>query len=51
MEARIIKLAKGVFAVEYRFSPTSAWQTLNKEFRTRPKAQAYIYGRFKIWVA
>lgn len=50
MEARIVKLAKGVFAVEYRFSANSPWQVVNKEFTTRPKASAYIYGRFKIWV-
>ena len=50
VEARIVKLDKNCFAVEYRWTKYSGWATVNKEFRTRVKASQYIYGRFGLTV-
>lgn len=40
MIAKIVKLEKGVFVVEYKN------QIIDKTFRTRPKAEEYIRKHF-----
>lgn len=50
MKTRIVKLEKGVFAIEYqKWSPWASkapWITVNKTFRTRPRAEEYIRKHF-----
>lgn len=48
MVTRIVKLEKGVFAIEYKRAAFSwlRWQTIDKTFRTKPKAEEYIRKHF-----
>lgn len=41
-QARIVKIEKGVFFVEYKTSPWGDWKTIDKKFSTRTKAKLYI---------
>jgi hypothetical protein len=49
MEARVVKVAHGCWAIETRFTQYSKWITLNKEFPSSQKAKEYAYGRFGVW--
>lgn len=44
MKTRIVKLEKGVFCVEYKRLDFSwlPWKTVDKTFKTKPKAEEYI---------
>lgn len=50
MITRIVKLEKGVFCIEYKkWSPWASkapWKTVDKTFRTKPKAEEYIRKHF-----
>lgn len=48
MITRIVKLEKGVFAIEYKKVNFSwyPWETVAKTFRTKPKAEEYIRKHF-----
>ena len=43
-ETRIVKIEKGLFMVEFRDKSTrfAEWKIVNKEFKTRTKAEQYI---------
>ncbi len=48
MTTRIVKIEKGVFAIEYKrinffWFP---WKTVDKTFKTKPKAEEYIRKHF-----
>ena len=49
MDYRITKIEKGCFVVEYRERPFSwyPWKTIDKTFKTRTKAEEYIWTRRK----
>lgn len=47
MEARIVKIEKGVFMVEYRLSRWGSFITVDKIFKTKTKAEAYIREKLK----
>lgn len=40
-EYRIVKVEKGAFFIEYKASRWSSWKELDKQFRTKPKAEAW----------
>ena len=44
MEARIRKIEKGFFVIEYKdeLNPFGLWKEVGKAFKTRPKAEEYI---------
>lgn len=37
-----IKVEKGAFFIEYKASRWSSWKELDKQFRTKPRAEAWI---------
>ena len=46
-EARIIKIEKGLYMVEWRFKlPFMKWNTVDKHFKTKTKATNYIIEHF-----
>lgn len=49
-KTRIVKLEKGVFAIEYKnwspWAPNAPWKTVDKTFKTKPKAEEYIRKHF-----
>lgn len=40
-EYRIVKVEKGAFFIEYKASRGSSWKDVDKQFRTKPKAEAW----------
>lgn len=40
-EYRIVKVEKGAFFIEYKASRWSSWKELDKQFRTKPRAEAW----------
>lgn len=48
MIVRIVKLEKGIFAIEYKRAACFwlRWQTVDKTFKTKPKAEEYIHKHF-----
>lgn len=46
MKTRIVKLEKGVFVIECKRSLWGGWETIDKTFRTKPKAEEYIRKHF-----
>ena len=47
MKTRIVKIEKGCFCVEYKTGLWSSWKTIDKTFRTKTKAEQYIYEKLK----
>ena len=40
-EHRIVKIEKGLFLIEYKTAPYGVWYEIDKQFRTKPKAEAW----------
>lgn len=40
-EYRIVKVEKGAFFIEYKVSRWSSWKMVDKQFRTKPRAEAW----------
>lgn len=40
-EYRIVKVEKGVFFIEYKVSRWSSLKKVDKQFRTKPRAEAW----------
>ena len=40
-EYRIVKVKKGAFFIEYKASRWSDWKELDKQFKTKPMAEAW----------
>lgn len=38
---RIVKIKKAPFFIEYKASRWSSWKELDKQFRTKPRAEAW----------
>lgn len=47
-EYRIVKIEKGLFLIEYRNTPKGIWHEVDKQFKTKPKAEAWARKNFKI---
>lgn len=39
-EYMIVKVEKGAFFIEYKASRCSSWKKVDKQFKTKPKAEA-----------
>lgn len=46
-EYRIVKVEKGAFFIEYKTFMWSSWKELDKQFRTKPKAEAWARNHIK----
>ena len=40
-EYKIVKVEKGAFFIEYKASRLSDWKKVDKQFRTKPRAEAW----------
>ena len=40
-EYRIVKIEKGAFFIKYKSFMCSSWKELDKQFRTKPRAEAW----------
>lgn len=49
-EYRIVKVEKGAFFIEYKDSRLSSWKEVDKQFRTKPKAEAWARKNFEMEV-
>ena len=47
-EYRIIKIEKGAFFIEYKTSRFGSWEVIDKKFKTKPKADAWVRKNFII---
>lgn len=41
-EYRIVKVEKGAFFIEYKASRWSSWKNVDKQFKTKPRAEAWV---------
>lgn len=41
-EYRIVKIEKGLFLIEYKTAPFGVWYEIDKQFKTKPKAESWI---------
>lgn len=41
-EYRIVKIEKGLFLIEYKTAPYGVWYEVDKKFKTKPKAEAWV---------
>ena len=46
-ESRIVKIEKGLFLIEYKVAPYGVWHEVDKKFKTKPKAEAWIRKNFE----
>ena len=47
-EYRIVKIEKGLFLIEYKTAPYGVWHEVDKEFKTKPKAEAWARKNFEM---
>ena len=45
---RITKIEKGYFFIEYKFSRFDSWHEVEKIFKTKTKAEAWIRKNFNL---
>ena len=45
-EYRIVKIQKGLFLIEYKINPYELWREVHKQFKTKPKAEAWVRKNF-----
>lgn len=41
-EYRIVKVEKGFFFIKYKTVPYGIWHEVDKKFKTKPKAEAWV---------